>query len=181
MKTPSNTTLTLKRILDSAERRVPGMILETCGCKGFDAGMAVHISAKSPTEKARALNALLAAGAVRIGVGADFLHIDVSYQHGKRKIWVVGNPELDHWRAIQPLFERSGFKIQRFDLGDKAFMVDGTTIRSNIERHPPDPAFQKRQARQAALAARQAAIADFAKTKGLSMAEARRLLNGEVA
>jgi hypothetical protein len=65
-------------------------------------------------------------------------------------------------------------------IGRDKVAVEGVFLqaRTNAE---PDAFFKKRQARAAALAARRAAIQEYATAKSLTLAEATRLLDGKAA
>jgi primosomal protein N' len=89
------------------------------------------------------------------------------------------------FRTLHREFQRRGF-LRREDLGVKRLVVrtdmvdfDGVKLHSRKAANL-DPFFEKRQVR-AAAAARAAAIKEYAATKGLSLAEATRLLDGKAA
>ena len=50
-------------------------------------GIAVDISAKTSGEKYSIVKSLLLAGFKRIGVGSNFVHVDIDYQKAQEVIW----------------------------------------------------------------------------------------------
>lgn len=52
------------------------------------AGLAVDIVAMDSLFRFRLIEAALKAGALRIGIGKDFVHIDIDRQKPKRVIWL---------------------------------------------------------------------------------------------
>jgi len=145
---------------------------------------------------ARVVAALTRAGVTgidRMGFDPDgrFIHVDTENERGRRRAWLIGNchPEggdkifesdIERFRALLREIRRRGGNAKSLVISTSFFGADEVFIKPCTSAEP-DPAFQRRQARQAAAAARMRAIQEYAATKGLSLAQATQLLDGRAA
>lgn len=197
--------LRLYRNLMAAERAAGPLEILPCNCPGaYGARASCHIAVKNPKHLADIVGALLASERTaidRFGFSPDgqFLHVDIDSERGRRRAWVIGNSTPDggdkvfagddaRFRLIVSTFRHAGWN-RRPDLAIRSLkvdcdhlVIDGIPLAGRTSTSDPDrAAFAKRQARKQAALARQAAIREFAATKGLSLAEAEKLLSPKAA
>jgi hypothetical protein len=189
--------LRLNRNLATAAHEAGPLEITPCDCVGgFGKKTACHVRIHGPEHLAKVVAALLRAGVTgidRFGFDPDgrFLHVDTENERGRRRAWMVGNLQPDgadkvfgndngRFRYLAREIQRHGGNLRALVVGRDRVGVNGIFLqaRTNAE---PDAFFQKRQARAAALAARRAAVREFAESKGISFGEAETLLAGKAA
>jgi hypothetical protein len=194
---PSDFELRLHRNLAVAEREAGPLEITPCTCPGaFGQRTSCHIALRGPEHLAAVVAALTRAGVTgidRLGFDPDgrFLHLDVEGVRGRKRAWLIGNrqPEgadqlfgsdVDRFRFLSREVQRQGKTLRSLKICEDRFSVNGVTTR-HTGPPEPDPSFVRRQARAAALAARRAAIREFAENKRISLGEAETLLAGKAA